>query len=43
MYLHLKPERQRLYLCVEMSQEVKPREDSNIRWGYITLMGVERW
>lgn len=29
-------------VCIVMSQEVKPCEDSNIHWGYITLMGVER-
>lgn len=28
-------------VCAAMSQEVKPCEDSNFHWGYITLMGVE--
>lgn len=43
----MKPVRLTEYLCVcisvciVMSQEVKPCEDSNIHWGYITLMGVE--
>lgn len=32
-----------LCVCIVMSQKVKPCEDSNIHWGYITLMGEERW